>query len=167
MNYKLTIELVPQTIWFESIFQLCNKSNQMKKWAAIKKKIFEKEGRQCWICGKTDTRLEAHEFWIYDDENHIQQLAAIHHLCGMCHKIKHIGFWSRTEKGQSLLTQEGLSRDDLIQHFCIVNNCREEDFEQHEREAFKIFSQRSLYPWDQDFGEYDPDGALKLFANSK
>ena len=167
MSYKLTIELVPKTIWFDSIAQICKKTNQTKKWELIKKKIFETEGLQCWICGKEDTRLEAHEFWMYDDDKRIQKLTAIHHLCGLCHKIKHIGLWCHTERGKSLLSKAGLSRDDLIRHFCMINKCSEEDFEQHEQKAFIIFSQRSKYAWIQDFGEYDPDGSLKLFINSE
>jgi len=46
----------------------------------------------------------------------------------------------------------------------MINKCSEEDFEQHEWEAFRIFSQRSQYAWIQDFGEYDPDGSLKKDA---
>jgi len=31
--------------------------------------------------------------WEYDDENHVQKPIAVHHLCSLCYKIKHIGFW--------------------------------------------------------------------------
>jgi len=50
-----------------------------------------------------------------------------------------------------------LSREDLINHFCKVNNCSREDFEKHEEEAFRIWRERSKYEWKQDFGEYDPN----------
>ncbi|MCL0041537.1 hypothetical protein M1N12_00465 [Peptococcaceae bacterium] len=50
----------------------------------------KKEGRKCWVCGAENLRLEVHEFWEYNDKNHIQKLVAIHYLCSMCHKIKHI-----------------------------------------------------------------------------
>jgi len=61
-KFKLTIELVPSTVWFSSIYQIYKRSNQLNKWRKIKKELFEKEGRKCWICGAENTRLEAHEF---------------------------------------------------------------------------------------------------------
>lgn len=143
---KLTIELVPSTVWFSSIYQIYKRNNQLNKWRKIKKELFEKERRKCWICGAKNTRLEAHEFWEYDDKNHIQKLIAIYHLCSMCHKIKHIGFWCYTEDGRKQL-ERGLSREDLINHFCKVNNCSREEFEKHEEETFRIWRERSKYEW--------------------
>jgi len=151
----LTIELVPVTVWFSSIYQIYKRNNKLSEWREIKKDLFEREGRRCWICGKEGGRLEAHEFRKYDDESHIQKLIAIHHLCGMCHKIKHIGFWCHTKHGKEKLMEEGLTRDDLINHFCKVNACSREDFEKHEEEAFRIWEERNKYRWKQDFGKYD------------
>ncbi len=149
---KLIIELVPSTVWYSSIYRLCKEKNQMHKWHKIKKELFEKEGRKCWICGKENIRLEAHEFWEYDDLKHIQKLGAIHHLCSMCHKIKHIGLWLHTEDGARMLKEAGLSEVDVIAHFCAINNCSVEDFDKHKKEAFEIFAERSKYNWKQDFG---------------
>jgi len=156
-KFKLTIELVPATVWFSSLYQYYRKSGQLDKWRKIKEELFKREGRKCWICGKEGVRLEAHEFWEYDDVNHVQRLVAIHHLCSLCHKVKHIGFWCYTEEGRMLLAREGLTREDLIEHFCKVNNCTREEFEEHEREAFRIWRERSLHEWKQDFGEYAVD----------
>lgn len=152
-KFKLEIELVPATIWFSSIYQIYKKEGKLKEWQRIKKKIFEKEGKHCWICGKSD-RLEAHEFWKYEDKNHIQKLVTIHHLCDMCHKIKHIGFWRYTSDGIKLLEKLGLTKKKLINHFCEINNCSIKEFKAHEREALKIWGKRSKYKWKQDFGEY-------------
>jgi hypothetical protein len=153
---KLTIELVPSTVWFSSIYQIYKQNNRLSEWRRIKKKIFDKEGSHCWICGKKVRRLEAHEFWEYDDKSHIQKLIAIHHLCTMCHKIKHIGFWCYTQNGREKLEKSRLTKEDLVVHFCKVNNCSEEEFEDHEREAFGIWKERSEFKWKQDFGEYGP-----------
>lgn len=155
-SLRLTIELVPSTVWFSSLYQIYKENNQLSKWREVKRKLFKEEGQRCWICGQ-EGRLEAHEFWEYDDKNHIQKLVAIHHLCSMCHKIKHIGFWCSTEDGRELLAKSGLTRDDLINHFCKVNDCSREEFERHEEEAFKKWAERSKYKWVQDFGEYDPN----------
>lgn len=121
-----------------------------------KKAIFEKEGRACWICGEQDRRLEAHESWEYDDAKHVQRLAAIHHLCDLCHKIKHIGFWCHTEEGARRLEQEKLCNEDLIKHFCATNLCTRTDFDNYEQETLRIWDERSKYEWEQDFGEYTP-----------
>ena len=155
-DLKLTIELVPATVWFSSIYQIYRRSGRLDEWQEIKRELYEKEGRRCWICGAQNTTLEAHEFWEYDDVNHVQRLKAIHHLCSMCHKIKHVGYWCYTEEGRRRLAKAGLSREDLIRHFCRVNGCSREVFEEHERETFKVWRKRSQHEWKQDFGRYDP-----------
>ena len=152
---KLQIELVPSTVWFSSVYKLYKESNKLNEWRKIKDKLFEKEGYHCWICSKEGGRLEAHEFWEYNDKNHIQRLVAIHHLCGMCHKIKHIGLWCHTSDGIEQLKKSVLTKEDLIDHFCKVNNCSIEEFEVHETEAFRIWEERSRHEWKQDFGEYN------------
>jgi len=154
-KFKLEIELVPATVWFSSIYQIYKKNNKLNEWLKQKKKIFEKEGKDCWICGRKNHRLEAHEFWKYDDKNHIQKLRAIHHLCPLCHKIKHIGFWCHTPEGIKILEKSGLTEENLINHFCKVNNCSKKEFKSYEREAFRIWRERSKYKWKQDFEEYD------------
>jgi hypothetical protein len=83
--------------------------------------------------------LSLHEFWSYDSSTQIQKLTEFHHLCNLCHKIKHIGFWCHTADGQAKLKQEGLTRNDLITHFCTVNRCPENEFENHEQAAFALW----------------------------
>jgi len=156
-NLKLTIDLVPATVWFSSVYQIYKKSGKTDEWYRIKNELYRKEGRKCWICGATG-RLEAHEFWQYDDKNHIQKLVAIHHICGLCHKVKHIGFWCYTDEGKEQLRQAGLTRDDLIKHFCEVNNCSVKDFLEYEEDMFYVWEERSKYNWKQDFGIYNPYG---------
>jgi len=156
-RFNLTIELVPTSVWFSSLYQFYNRTNQPDQWRKIKVELFEKEGRKCWICGKEGDRFEAHEFWEYDETNHVQRLRVIHHLCRLCHKIKHIGFWCYTKDGQRKLARAGLTREALIRHFCKVNNCSREEFETHETEAFRIWRERSQHEWIQDFGTYTPE----------
>lgn len=160
-KFKLTIELVPSTVWFSSVYQIYKGKNQLNKWRRIKKELFKREGGKCWICGAKSTHLEAHEFWEYDDKNHVQKLIGIHHLCDMCHKVKHIGFWCHTKEGSRKLEEEGLSKEDLINHFCKVNNCSRKKFEKHEKEALNIWEERSKYEWKQDFADYDPYKLMK------
>jgi len=148
---KLEIELVPSTVWRSSLYNLVPKN----EWYKLKNRVYAKEGRECYICGSKQGTFSLHEFWEYDDEKHIQKLSAVHHLCNLCHKIKHIGFWCHTADGMMKLKQAGLDRDNLIQHFCSVNNCSKEDFQEHEDKAFDLWRERSKYQWKQDFGEYE------------
>ena len=127
----------------------------LNEWSKIKNEIFAKEGHHCWICGAQNTRLEAHEWWEYDDVNKIQRLKDIHHICGMCHKVKHIGLWLHTKDGSVMLKNAGLTKQDIINHFCKVNDCSVDDFRKHESEAFKVFQERSKYEWKQDFGIFN------------
>ncbi len=155
-EFKLTIELVPSTVWNESLYRYYQDQGKSDIWKEIKNEIFSKEGRKCWICGDSSGRLDAHEFWEYDDKNYVQTLNAIHHLCGLCHKIKHIGFWCYTSKGRGILEKSGLDYQDLAAHFCRINECSFEEFEEHKDEAFKIHKERSKHQWKQILGEYKP-----------
>lgn len=155
-KFRLEIELIPSTVWFSSIYQILKESSKLDEWRRIKAAIFQKEGRFCWICGINARRLEAHEFWEYDDTKHIQKLVAIHHLCDLCHKIKHIGFWCHTPEGLRKLEQESLGKEDLIRHFCVINKCTGKDFENYEYQVFGVWNERSKFNWEQDFGEYSP-----------
>ena len=150
---KLVIELVPSTVWYSSLYRLLPRT----EWSRLKRQIYAKEGRKCYICGSQQGLLSLHELWEYDDDGFTQTLTTVHHLCNLCHKIKHIGFWCHTPDGRQKLMQEGLDRDDLIAHFCLVNNCSKTMFQQHEDEAFKTWQRRSQHQWKQDFGIYQVD----------
>jgi len=153
-GFKLLIELVPAGAWNLSVYQLLKKRKQLHKWRKLKEELVKKEGRRCWICDTEGGRLEAHEFWEYDDATHVQKLAAIHHICSLCHKIKHIGFWCHTTDGKRSLAKTGLTKAVLLQHFCKVNGCSLAEFEAHERHAFSVWRERSTHEWIQDFGDY-------------
>lgn len=107
--FKLTIDWIDNRILSNgeeptsiSLFsQLRVDKKKFWVWNKIKKALFKKEGRECWICGATGIRLQAHEFWKavpieqkilkkYKGEiTERKKLVAIHHLCGRCHMVKH------------------------------------------------------------------------------
>ncbi|MBS7248151.1 MAG: hypothetical protein QXW47_09775 [Candidatus Jordarchaeales archaeon] len=158
---KLKIELVPAPLWYSSIYNIYRKAGMLDEWRRIKDELFRREGKKCWICGREGERLEAHEFWEYDDERHVQRLVAIHHICDLCHKVKHIGFWCYTKDGKEKLAKRGLREEQLIDHFCRVNGCSREDFKRHIEESFRVWIERSRHRWTQDLGEYDPNKKRK------
>ena len=148
---KLEIELVPSTVWYSSLYRLLPKN----KWSRLKEKVYAKEGYKCYVCGSGHKPFSLHEFWEYDDDKHIQRLSGVHHLCNLCHKIKHIGFWCHTADGIMKLKQEGLERNNLVVHFCRVNHSTKEEFLEHEDKAFDVWRARSDFEWKQDFGTYE------------
>jgi len=146
-NLKLTTELVPQPLWFKSLREAMGRKN----WDKVRFKAYSDYNHQCGICGIHPDRLECHEIWEYDDDNHIQYLKGFIALCVPCHNIKHLGLVNmRISRGE--LKQEYY--DDLIKHFMKVNGCNEDVFDQHNDDVFAQWEQRSEHEWTQDFGEY-------------
>jgi len=142
---KLEIELVPSTVWYQSLYRLLPR----EVWNNIRKEVIEENGRKCQICGETEGVINLHEIWKYDDKKHIQKLEGFILLCKMCHHVKHIGL-------AGILASEGkLDYKKVVEHFCKVNKCTKEDFEKYINRAFEIWEKRSKYQWKQDFGKYE------------
>ena len=141
---KLTIELVPSTVWESSLYRLMTK----EAWNSIRDGFIRENGRRCQVCGETNGIMNLHEIWNYDDEEHVQKLEGFILLCRMCHHVKHIGL-------AGILASEGkLNYDDVIGHFCKVNNCSKRDFEKHKKDSFEAWNKRSKHQWKQDLGKY-------------
>ncbi len=118
-------------------------------WYNIREGIIKENGRRCQVCGETNGTINLHEIWNYDDVKHIQKLEGFILLCQMCHHVKHIGL-------AGILANEGkLDYNEVIKHFCKVNNCSEKEFENHVNRAFEIWRKRSEHQWKQDFGKYE------------
>jgi hypothetical protein len=70
---KLTIELVPEPCWHNNLRSLLPK----EKWDELRRKVYQDNKNQCGICGRSG-KIEAHELWVYDDENRCNtQLALV------------------------------------------------------------------------------------------
>ena len=142
---KLTIELVPETVWYKSLAKLLPKS----VWNGIREDIIRENGKKCQICSDAEGIMSLHEIWNYDDINHIQELSGFILLCRLCHHVKHIGL-------AGILARQGkLDFNKVVKHFCSVNSCSENEFKEHMKEAFMIWRERSKHQWKQDFGEYE------------
>ena len=141
---KLSIELVPSTVWESSVYKLMSR----EVWDSIRNDFIKENGRKCQVCGKTSGTMNLHEIWNYDDKKHVQKLEGFILLCRMCHHVKHIGL-------AGILANQGkLGYDKVIEHFCKVNDCTKKEFEKHKAKAFEIWRERSEYEWNQDFGKY-------------
>lgn len=142
-SLKLTIDLVPKTCWYSSLYRQMPKS----KWDKIRKKVYAEAGHACQICGAVE-RLNCHEIWEYDDKKCTQKLKGFVALCSMCHHIKHFGM------AQILAGKGKLDLDVVIDHFCKFNNVSRKFFSNHKTQVFDAWRERSKHQWEADLGEW-------------
>ncbi len=141
---KLTIELVPGPSWWGNLRGILPKS----VWDKLRKKTYSEYGHRCGICG-SEERLNCHEIWEYNDQNHVQKLAGFIALCNLCHHVKHIGL-------AGILANEGkLDYEFVVEHFMRVNGCSRGTFEEHKSSAFAQWRQRCQSQWKVDLGEFE------------
>ena len=107
-EYKLNFEFVPDSCWYLNLRNILSK----KDWDFLRRDAYARANGKCMICGRKVTRLEAHERWDYDDENHVQILSDIIAVCHSCHEVIHYG---RT----SIVGNAERAED----HFMKVNKC--------------------------------------------
>lgn len=136
-GYKLTVELVPQSLWYTNVRSMVSP----ERWNELRRESYKKAGYVCEICnevGKTHP-VECHEVWEYDDEKKIQKLVKLISLCPMCHKCKHLG--------RSLY----VDRDEtVIDHFLTVNKISLEEALDYFKAVFKVYRVRSEHKWSTD-----------------
>jgi hypothetical protein len=146
-NIKLAYELVPSTCWWGNLRHNTSRTS----WDRIRKRTYAEYDYKCCICGKSDTRLEAHEVFSYDDERHIQKCEKVISLCNMCHHIKHMGF------ARILVSEGKLSALDLDAHFMEINSCNMKDYMDYDHKAFRQWADRSQHDWKVDWGIFCSD----------
>ena len=106
---------------------------------------YKSAGNKCEICGDTGKNqgykhnVECHEIWEYDDKNHVQKLIGLISLCPTCHQVKHIGRAIAIGKEKQAHAQ--LRK---------VNRWAQVDVEEHVKESFIIYKERSAYQWTLD-----------------
>ena len=122
---KLDFEIVPTGAWNSNLRSVLSK----KAWDFIRKDAYARANGKCSICGRTTTKLEAHERWDFNSEKCEQKLVDVIGICKSCHMVIHIG---RTQ----LLGFE----DNAIKHFKRVNDC---DYQGY-IEALKRANEKSI-----------------------
>ena len=135
MIVKLSVELVPKTAWYNNV----RSSVPKDAWDKIRKKVYEKAGHVCEICGGVGSKyaVACHEIWEYDDENHIQKLDRMIALCPSCHNVKHLGRAKVIGQYQPAVSQ-------LMK----VNGWSREEVHKYEKEVFVKWSERSKHDWN-------------------
>jgi hypothetical protein len=153
---RLSVEFTPTTVRSNSLFHYYNQNRKLIFWTTIKNNLLKREGNHCWICCEESSQLHLHEFWYFDDISKTMTLREIHHLCDLCDKIKHADLWFLSDYGRKQLLELNLLPEDLIKHYCKVNNCSLKEFGNNWREAFDIWKKRSEINWHKNFGKFKP-----------
>lgn len=147
---KLTLELVPVSTWGQSLAQLL----PQPVWDTVRREVYSNAGYQCEVCDTRGVVLHAHEIWEYDDRKRVQKLVGFICLCEDCHAIKH---WGRTT---AMANAGKLPRDyveELKKHFCKVNNCSRDDFENHVVQSMAMSHKRNRKIYKIDWGIFHPE----------
>jgi hypothetical protein len=142
---KLTIELVPQTSWYNNMRQVMPR----RDWDSLRRQVYADYQYRCGVCGASKVQLNCHERWAYDDTRHIQTLLGFIALCAMCHHVKHIGL------AGVLASQGKLDFEEVIRHFLRVNGCDRATFKAHYDEAFRVWDERSRWAWEVRLGAWE------------
>lgn len=143
MKEKITlnIELIPKTCWWSSVRTTVTK----KDWDKIRFIAYEKANNKCEICGDTgknqgyNHNVECHEIWDYNLNTKTQTLIGLIALCPICHQVKHIGRAIAIGKQNNAINQ-------LIK----VNDWSQEQVDEHIKESFKLYAERSKIQWKLD-----------------
>jgi hypothetical protein len=144
MVMNLTVELVPETSWYNNM----RKFMSPEDWDVLRRKTYKKFEYKCAICGATNTTMNCHEIWEYDDHNHIQYLKGFTSLCTMCHHVKHLGL------AEILASKGELDIDTVINHALRVNKMSMSEWDKYESAVWEKWEERSHHSWKVDFGEY-------------
>jgi 5-methylcytosine-specific restriction endonuclease McrA len=146
MSYKLTIELVPETSFYNNVRSAVTQS----EWDVIRKKCYKRAGHKCEICGDKGTNqgknysVECHEIWEYDDNTHIQTLKGLIALCPQCHQVKHVGFARMNGK-----------EPEVIRQLMKVNKITSTEADNYIIDSFKVWEKRSEKQWTVDISYLD------------
>lgn len=137
-NYKLTIELVPKTSWYNNVRSKVSSG----EWDIIRKKSYKIANYVCQICGDNGINqgfshpVECHEVWKFDDTHNIQKLIGFISLCPLCHKVKHIG-----------LVQVNNEIDIAKNHLMKVNSIGKRTATIYIEQSFNIWRKRNKNNW--------------------
>jgi len=148
MEFVLSVELVSRHSWGKSLAQLL----PQHLWDKLRRLIYRRYNWTCQVCNAYGIEVHCHEYWKYDDHKHIQYLQDLVCLCKDCHDIKHWGrFIHLLHEGKA--TQE--RRKYLVKHFCVVNQCTEEEMLNHTVEIGEKNHWRSRFKYKIDFSRVE------------
>jgi len=141
---KLEIELVPTSVWGESLHRLLTRT----QWDKIRKPTLDRAAGRCEVCGIASARLICHEKWSYDDATSARTLTDIQAVCQPCSSVMHIG-------RAGIIAVDGvLDLQDVYNHFMEVNGIDWPTAQKAIDTAYAVHRKRSKQKWTTDFGPH-------------
>ena len=138
----LFVDLVPSSCWFTNVRSCVDP----RDWERLRRMVTRRAGQRCEVCARPEARaeqrrLEVHERWSYDPDHRVQSLRRLICLCTDCHRTTHFG-----------LAQVRGTDGVALAHLMTVTGFSRPQAEQHVREAFAAWDQRSRTHWSLDLG---------------
>lgn len=147
-KYKLEFEMVPEECWKGSLYHLLKPQD----WDVVRRDAYKRANYRCSICGKDNTRLEAHEKWSYDDKRALQKLEDVVALCSACHAVKHVN-------RAYLFGRE----NEVMKQFMQVNDCSQMEYHEALAKANEEYLHRNkVEGWVTDFSWLENKLNIKL-----
>lgn len=136
----LFVDLIPKSCWFINVRSCVTKES----WDKIRRFVYGRAGYRCEVCGagkdlEARRWIEAHERWRFDDTLRIQKLVRLIALCSNCHTATHFG----------LAKVRGVDKE-AFGHLMKVTGMTEREANDHIREAFRIWEERSKHKYSLD-----------------
>ncbi|AHH93567.1 DUF5710 domain-containing protein [Kutzneria viridogrisea] len=133
----LFVDLVPRSCWFTNVRSCVDQ----RDWERLRRMVVQRAQSRCEACGRAEDRpsrrwLEVHERWAYDEHARVQSLRRLICLCTDCHRSTHFG----------LAQVMGLA-DQAFTHLMAVARMSQSQADEHVRQAFRLWEQRSRTAW--------------------
>jgi len=138
----LYIDMIPSTCSFKNV----RSSVSECEWDRLRRYVYERVENKCECCG-SQRRIEAHERFEYDEKEKTQTLKRLIALCHKCHEVCHIGHASH--KGRYEIVKKHLKR------VCKFND---KDLEEHIRQGFATYVERSKIEWKLNLDLLEKNG---------
>lgn len=130
----LTCELVPRTSFCSNVRSLVTDET----WDILRRQTYRKANYLCEICGGKGNEwpVECHEIWRYNDNDHVQLLKGLQALCPNCHRVKHMGFATISDKAE-----------EAKQHLMKVNGWTSWEIDLYLTQVWKVWEERNKIIW--------------------
>lgn len=149
----LFIDLIPINCWFTNVRSCVDP----KDWDRLRKYVYTRVNYICECCNvntkESDTTIEAHERWDYNEQTQTQKLVRIVALCHECHQSTHMGFANVMGKGE-----------EAKQHIMKVRKFTKDEYKDHRDKAYEIWENRNKINWILDLSLITSNN-IKLISN--
>lgn len=150
LELKLRVNPLPAQLWGKNLRSFMSKA----RWNENREALISERGSICGTCGREiSDRLQAHEDWVLDLSVNppVAKLQRLALICWHCHMCEHFG------RLNTLIASGALAitvRDEVIEHFCEVNNVGRPFFHSHYKEAMTEWERLSRMEWLVDWGDF-------------